>query len=149
LYLAPAVLLSTGAIPEPAFAIDPAFEAVRDAIIHLGLGDVSKVQLDKWIGTGFLVDNKCTVMTAKHVIDGVDKTRLLGAFQLPGDRTRARFLAAEVIDNSAQCEPAAEFGQIGPVRGFRAPKGEGIHGEKGIGREGRSGDPAQEATGGS
>jgi hypothetical protein len=33
----------------------------------------------------------------------------------------------------------AEFGQIGPVRGFRAPKGEGIHGEKGIGPN--NGDP--------
>lgn len=98
--------------PKRALAADPAFQAVRDAIIHLGLSAPSDEnskqgpELDRWLGTGFLVDEECMVMTAKHVIEGVDRDRLLGAFQLPGNRSRAKFLAAEIVDDAAEKDVA-------------------------------------------
>ena len=101
--LGPTVTLGCVVAPSPIPAADSAFESVRDAIIHIGLGDPTKLKLDESLGTGFLVDDKGTVMTAKHVIADVnDRSPLMGAYQLPGDRSRSKFLSAEVIDDQAK-----------------------------------------------
>jgi S1-C subfamily serine protease len=101
--LALTLALGCAATPPPVPTADSAFEAVRDAIIHIGLRDPDSGSLDKWLGTGFIVDNKCTIMTAKHVLAKVeDRSLLVGAFQTPNNRSVLRFLNAVVIDSDAK-----------------------------------------------
>ena len=98
------------AFAKPSFAIDPAIQAIRNAVVHIGRANESNTEVEKWHGTGFVVtsrspsspDTMCIVMTAKHVIAGKDRKRLVGAFQLAKDRARYEFMPAEVIDDAAE-----------------------------------------------
>jgi S1-C subfamily serine protease len=62
------------------------FEQLRKGIIHIGQqkqGSTSPTDIEKWLGTGFLVDNQCTFVTAKHVVELGDKEHLVIRFQQP------------------------------------------------------------------
>lgn len=76
------------------------FKEVRHGIVHIGketkIEDVDSSEI-KWLGTGFLVDDACTFATAKHVLKGVTKERILIRFQLPQDINKVRSIPARVL----------------------------------------------------
>ncbi len=57
------------------------FQQLRSGVAHLGQagfdGDPGEIQ---WLGTAFLVDDRCTVVTAKHAVEGVPDGRLILRF---------------------------------------------------------------------
>jgi len=63
------------------------FQQLRGAVAHLGHagieGDHGAIQ---WLGTAFLVDDRCTVVTAKHAIEGIPDGRLILRFLTADDR---------------------------------------------------------------
>ena len=78
------------------------FDQIRDGLVHVGqaAGDASST-LDHWLGSGFLVDGSCTVVTAKHLFDLADRRRLLVRYQNPKDRTTVQTVVASVIGETA------------------------------------------------
>jgi hypothetical protein len=65
--------------------------------VHVGQAAGDTGTLDHWLGSGFLVDGSCTVVTAKHLFDLADRRRLLVRYQTPKDRTTVQTLRAAVI----------------------------------------------------
>ena len=63
------------------------FQQLRSGVAHLGQagldGDQGAIQ---WLGTAFLVDDRCTVVTAKHAIEGIPDGRLILRFLAADDR---------------------------------------------------------------
>lgn len=78
------------------------FDQMRDGLVHVGqaAGD-SGSALDHWLGSGFLVDGSCTVVTAKHLFDLADRRHLLVRYQTPKDRTTVQTIGAVVIGETA------------------------------------------------
>lgn len=76
-------------------------QSSRSGIIHIGLLSTSEKEnaltIEKWLGTGFVVDSECTFVTAKHVLRNVDKQRIAIRFQLPSELSRVRTLKAHVV----------------------------------------------------
>ena len=63
------------------------FQQLRSGVAHLGQagldGDQGAIQ---WLGTAFLVDDRCTVVTAKHAIENIPDGRLILRFLGAADR---------------------------------------------------------------
>jgi len=63
------------------------FQQLRSGVAHLGRagldGEHGAIQ---WLGTAFVVDNRCTVVTAKHAIEGIPEGRLMLRFLDADDR---------------------------------------------------------------
>ena len=63
------------------------FQQLRSGVAHLGQagfeGDQGAIQ---WLGTAFLVDDRCTVVTAKHAVEGIPDGRLILRFLAADDR---------------------------------------------------------------
>ena len=53
--------------------------------------------VEKWLGTGFLVDSKCALITAKHILGDIDRERIAVRFELPPDFSKVRTLKADLI----------------------------------------------------
>lgn len=57
------------------------YERVRFGLAHLGQagfqGDQAAIQ---WLGTAFLVDEDCTIVTAKHAVEGIPQDQLVLRF---------------------------------------------------------------------
>jgi len=74
----------------------------RFADYRLGLAHVGEAALQqdvvfvRWLGTGFLVDGDCTVVTAKHIVPPSDE-RLIVRFQHPDEPDAARTFDARVL----------------------------------------------------
>ena len=66
--------------PGPAFLAET-FRALRGGLAQIGLGDTTGgVMAIEWLGSGFLVDAKCTLATAKQILDAADRERLVVRF---------------------------------------------------------------------
>jgi hypothetical protein len=84
--------------PDMPLSQENVFTKIRDGLVHIGqTKDAGKIELEKWLGSGFFVDESCTVATAKHLFSQADKNRLLVRFQLPKDRNRVRTLIAKYL----------------------------------------------------
>ena len=91
--------------------------------MHLGQATVPEgpIEVQKWLGSGFLVDQDCTIVTADHVIQ--DPLRLVAKFVLPGRRDRARTARVEVLSRDPVRDiafvrlvlPKCHFGSIRPL----------------------------------
>jgi S1-C subfamily serine protease len=85
------------------------FQELRSGVAHLGQagldGDQGAIQ---WLGTAFLVDDRCTVVTAKHAIDGIPEGRLMLRFLGADDRVYTHL--ARVIHTADNDLAFAKFG---------------------------------------
>ena len=90
------------------------YERVRGSVAHLGWagmqGDQAAIQ---WLGTAFLVDDRCTLATAKHVIDGVKDDQLIVRFQ-DKDGETAKTFSARLLSQDDVSDLA--FLKFGPER---------------------------------
>ena len=74
------------------------FTKLRDALVHVGqIKETEKPQLDMWLGTGFFVDERCTIATAKHLFSAANKERIIVRLIDPRNRKKAWTRAAQVI----------------------------------------------------
>ena len=63
---------------------------LRGGLAHVGYTSAAGQAVGlRWLGTGFLVDRRCTVVTAKHILQGLPDRGLFGARRVP-QRTRNR-----------------------------------------------------------
>ena len=72
------------------------FEVLRYGIVHVGerMPDGNP----RWVGTGFVVDDRCMFLTAKHVLASVqDPERLVVRFQNPTLTSKVTTLNARVL----------------------------------------------------
>lgn len=93
-----------------AWATEPApsplrgFWDYRSGIVHVGILTMPEPQktpaIERWLGTGFTVDEMCTFATAKHVLAVPDRNRIAVRFQLPQDPAQVRTLLARVLYES-------------------------------------------------
>ena len=88
-FLIPCVLISTiisfratGA-EFSSFPTSKLFSEVRSGIVHVGLVNETvdeegnkNLILEKWLGTGFVIDDMCTFATAKHILKGAPEEKL-------------------------------------------------------------------------
>jgi S1-C subfamily serine protease len=51
----------------------------------------------QWLGSGVLVGRECTVATAKHAIENIDRTKLIVRFLHPTDPEAVRTFKAQVV----------------------------------------------------
>jgi S1-C subfamily serine protease len=69
------------------------FAEDRHGILHVGVyqgeGTKDTPRPLKWLGTGFVVDQDCTFVTAKHVLANADRDALAVRIQNPGDLSKA------------------------------------------------------------
>lgn len=90
------------------------FQSLRLSVAHLGQagleGDQGAIQ---WLGTAFLVDDRCTVVTAKHAIEGIPEGRLMLRFLSGEDRVVTHL--ARVIHSASDADLA--FLKFGPETG--------------------------------
>ena len=90
------------------------FQQLRSSVAHLGQagleGDQGAIQ---WLGTAFLVDDRCTVVTAKHAIEGIPDGRLMLRFVTADDRVVTHL--ARVIHMTDAADLA--FLKFGPETG--------------------------------
>lgn len=74
------------------------FERIRDGVVHVGqAAGPGSAQIEQWLGTGFLVDSACTIVTAKHLFDLADRGRIVVRYQVPPERRKVRTLAATIL----------------------------------------------------
>ena len=88
------VFVAATLIAHPAKA-EYAFEVFRNGIVRVGLID-GNGQLS-WAGTGFVIEDNCTFVTAKHLIPVEAQARIVIRFQHPKVRTVARTHDARVL----------------------------------------------------
>jgi S1-C subfamily serine protease len=63
------------------------FQQLRGGLAHLGQAGLHGEQgAIQWLGTAFLVDDRCTVVTAKHAIEGIPDGSLMLRFLGANDR---------------------------------------------------------------
>ena len=71
--------------------------ALRPALVQVGWGQpVGEALAVHWLGTGFLVDKKCTIATAKHILKNVDPSMLIVNLQHPREPGRGASYPATV-----------------------------------------------------
>jgi hypothetical protein len=86
----------------------PTFSILRSGVAHVGQLARSDASLEtptdhadmKWLGTAFLVDSRCTFASAKHILSGADRTRLIVRFPMPQDRAHAFTATIRVLYES-------------------------------------------------
>ncbi len=84
-------------LPVPRAAV--VFESVRDALVMIGHSRAADDELMalSWLGTGFLIDHRCGVATARHLLQGVDRGRLVVRTRNPRSPDRAMTLPARIL----------------------------------------------------
>jgi len=82
------------------------FNEIRNGLVHIGMKNtkngVGSIEVEKWLGTGFAVDDVCTFATAKHVIKSVDPSSIIIRFQIPTDSTKVRTVSARILYEDAK-----------------------------------------------
>ncbi len=74
------------------------FNEFRSGIVHVGQSEtVEQGNQVSWFGTGFLVDGRCTFVTAKHIFRNANRDHVVVRFQLPQNKNRIRTLPAKII----------------------------------------------------
>ncbi len=74
------------------------FTNIRDAVVHVGqFKQDGESKIGQLLGSGFFVDQNCTVVTAKHLLENVDKERLYIKYIPVEDRNRFQTLPVEVM----------------------------------------------------
>jgi len=74
------------------------FAQARAALVQVGHARSSAEGLvPLWLGTGFLVDDDCTVVTAKHILQGVPRDGLVLQLEDPARRGTSMMLSARVL----------------------------------------------------
>lgn len=116
------LLVATAGTVIPARDPAPAaerFRNVRGALVLVGHGArMPEGVAISWLGTGFVADTRCTVATAKHILDGVDPAALLVRLRNPQDPDATVTIAAAVIHRDPTRDLA--FLEIaGPPGGMR------------------------------
>jgi hypothetical protein len=82
---------------EDALPVGARFEALRTSMALIGHEvDAGGRPGVTWLGTGFMVDRKCTLASAKHIFHGVNADRFVVRLQ-SADRERAPILRARVL----------------------------------------------------
>lgn len=80
------------------------YARVKSSVAHLGRagfqGEQAAIQ---WLGTAFLIDDRCTLATAKHAIEGIPEGQLIVRFQAADGATARtvtvrRFAESETMD---------------------------------------------------
>ena len=93
------------------------YGSVRTSIAHLGRagfdGEQAAIQ---WLGTAFVIDDRCTLATAKHVIEGIPETQLIVRFQ-SADGASARTHRARLEASSSTRDLALL--RFGPSQGAK------------------------------
>jgi S1-C subfamily serine protease len=93
------------------------YERVRFGLAHLGQagfqGDQAAIQ---WLGTAFLIDDDCTLVTAKHAVEGIPEDQLLLRF-LGQEEGTVRTYPARVLHLADDRDLA--FLAFGPEKGKR------------------------------
>jgi S1-C subfamily serine protease len=96
--LAVTASLVPGLIPDVSAAEQNVFTTFRDALVHVGqINEAGKPRLDKWLGTGFFVDDRCTIATAKHLFNETNKERIIIRFVDPRNRQKAWTRRAKIV----------------------------------------------------
>lgn len=96
--LAGASSLICGVFPDVHAEEHNAFTSLRDALVHVGqIKEAGRPRLDMWLGTGFFVDERCTVATAKHLFNEANKERIIIRFIDPRNRQKAWTRRAKII----------------------------------------------------
>jgi len=107
--------------------------AYRSGIVHIGLlakaEQEKHLTIEKWLGSGFVIDRTCVFATAKHVI-AANRERIAVRFRLPPHFDKVRTLPAKVLYENPDNDLAflkidqvgnlpCQFGQLNifPLRG--------------------------------
>ena len=64
------------------------FDTLRHGVVRVGQAQSEEQTEFSWTGTGFVVDEQCTVVTAKHVVEPLDRSRMFVQVEYPEDLTR-------------------------------------------------------------
>jgi S1-C subfamily serine protease len=73
---------------------------LRSGIGHIGQRERSggpNIKVEKWLGTGFLVDQRCTFATAKHVFAKADKERIVIRYEIAHEPSKVGTAPARII----------------------------------------------------
>ena len=92
------VLLTGCSFPYLASREHRVFESIRDAVVQVGQytgGYDAKV--GQLLGSGFFIDEKCTVVTARHILNNAKTDKLYIKYIPPGERNKFQTYPAEVI----------------------------------------------------
>jgi S1-C subfamily serine protease len=96
LAVAPAAAVRSGKARSASGSAD--FLQFRSALVHVGHGEmVGNAMRITWLGTGFLVDEHCTVATAKHNLLGLSRENLLLRLRDPATPGATVTLGSRVI----------------------------------------------------
>lgn len=84
----------------------PKFDVLRNGIAHIGEGPVNAPQ--RWLGSGFLLDDSCTCVTAKHILTqtGAKEDQIIVRFQWPSNREKTQTTKARILFQSPDCDLA-------------------------------------------
>lgn len=89
----------------PAVIAATPFEVLRFGVVHLG-EQVSE-GTPRWLGTGFLVDGRCTFLTAKHVLVSVrEREKLVVRFQNPAGPSKVVTRPVRVLHEEPESDLA-------------------------------------------
>lgn len=73
-------------------------EDYKSGIFHVGELIIKNGKQDtKWLGSAFLVDDKCTFVTAKHIFKESNKDKIIIRFILLEDKTLARTMPIKIL----------------------------------------------------
>ena len=85
------------------------FRTARSTIVHIGLkkaGQRTPFEIQGFLGTGFLVDDRCTFATAKHVVSGPHFDNLVLRFQSSQDPGKSGNTTVRVLYEDSETDLA-------------------------------------------
>lgn len=98
---------------------------LRHGIAHVGYGSPAAEGVElRWLGTGFLTGRRCTVVTAKHLLDEVPPERLIVRFEHPQQPGTGLTFNARVAGNDPERDVA--YLSLAELPGGRDPCASGL-----------------------
>ena len=103
-------------------------ETLRRGVAHVGYGSGAGENVElRWLGTGFLTGQRCTVVTAKHLLSDVPPERLIVRFEHPQQPGTALTFNARLAGSDADRDVA--YLSLAELPGGRDPCSSGpLHG---------------------
>jgi hypothetical protein len=81
--------------------------SLRGGVAHVGYGSAAGERVElRWLGTGFLAGKRCTVVTAKHLLEDVPPERLIVRFEHPEVPGTALTFNARATDSDPELDLA-------------------------------------------